>query len=76
MQILQKHSNLALSFNTQTSQSHSKASDISLHITRHFIALQREEIQLHPQNTDTSFPNQEILKSHPSNPTPREETPQ
>ena len=28
------------------------------------------------QNTDTSFPNQEILTNHPSNPTHSEEPPQ
>ncbi|MFK9251239.1 hypothetical protein ACJEJ6_25630, partial [Escherichia coli] len=37
-----------LSFNIQAAQSHTKATDISKLTTGHFIALQREEIQLHP----------------------------
>jgi len=48
MQILQQHRNIALSFNIQAAQSHTKPTDISKLITEHFIALQREEIQLHP----------------------------
>ena len=76
MQILQQHRNIALSFNIQAAQSHSKPTDISQLITGHFIALQREEIQLHPPETNTSFPNQETLASHPYNPTHSEETPQ
>ena len=47
MQILQQHRNTALSFNIQAAQSYSKPTDISKLITGHFIALQREEIQLH-----------------------------
>ena len=47
MQILQQHRNTALSFNIQAAQSYSKPIDISKLITGHFIALQREEIQLH-----------------------------
>ena len=45
-------------------------------ITGHFTALQREEIQLHPTETDTGFPIQETLTSHPYNPTYSEENPQ
>ena len=45
-QILQQHRNIALSLNTQAAQSHTKATDISKLTTGHFIALQREEIQL------------------------------
>jgi len=48
MQILQQHKNIALSFNIQAAQSHTKPTDISKLITGHFIALQREEMQLHP----------------------------
>ncbi|KAI4549249.1 hypothetical protein MG293_001579 [Ovis ammon polii] len=48
MQILQQRRKIALSFNTQAAQSHSKPIDISKVTTGHFIALQREEIQLHP----------------------------
>ena len=46
MQILQQHRNIALSFNIQAVQSHTKPTDISKLITGHFIALQRGEIQL------------------------------
>jgi len=48
MQTLQQHRDIALSFNIQAAQSHSKPIDISKLITGHFIALQREEIELHP----------------------------
>jgi len=48
MQILQQHGNIALSFNIQVAQSHTKPIDISKLTTGHFIAPQREEIQLHP----------------------------
>ena len=48
MQILQQHRNIALSFNIQASQSHTKCIDISKLMAGHLIALQREEIQLHP----------------------------
>ena len=41
-------SNITLSLNTQADQSHTKPIDISKLITGHFIALQKEEIQLHP----------------------------
>ena len=74
MKILQQHKNIALNFNIQAAQSHTKPNDISKLTTGHFIALQREEIQLHAP--DTSFPNQETLTSHPSNPTHSEEPPQ
>ena len=76
MQILQQHRNIALSFNIQAAQSHTKPTDISELTTGHFTALQREEIQLTHQNTDTSFPNQETLTNHQYNPTHSEETPQ
>jgi len=48
MQILQQHRNVPLNFNIQAAQSHTKPIDISKLITGHFIALLREEIQLHP----------------------------
>ena len=48
MQILQQYRNITLSLNTQADQSHTKPIDISKLITGHFIALQKEEIQLHP----------------------------
>ena len=47
MQIFQQHRNIALSFNIEAAQSHTKPIDISKLTTGHFIALQREEIQLH-----------------------------
>ena len=72
-QILQQHRNIAPSFSIQAAQSHSKPIDISKHTTGHFIAPQREEIQLHPPEHDASFPNQETLTSYLSNPTHREE---
>ena len=71
--ILQQCRNVALSFNIRAAQSHTKPTDTSKLTTGHFIALQREEIH---QNTDTSFPNQETLTSHSSNPIHREEPPQ
>ena len=74
-QILQQRRNIALSFNIQAAQSHPKPINISKLTTGHFTALQREEIQLHHQNTEASFPNQETLISHLSNPTCREEPP-
>ena len=41
----------------QVAKSHTKPTDTSKLTTGHFIALQREEIQLHHQNTNASFPN-------------------
>ena len=55
-QIIQQHRNIALSFNLQASQSHTKPTDISKLITGHFIALQREEIQLHPPEHQRKLP--------------------
>jgi len=43
-----KNRNIALSSSIQAAQSHTKPTDTSKLITGHFIALQREEIQLHP----------------------------
>ena len=74
--ILQQCRNITLSINIQATQSHIKLTDTSKLTTRYFIALQREEIQLHPPNTDTSFPNQETLTSHSPNPIHRKEPPQ
>ena len=47
MQILQQQRNIALSFDIQAAQSHIRRTNISKLTTRHFIALQREEIQVH-----------------------------
>ena len=69
MQILQQHRNIVLSFIIQAAQSHTKPNDISKLTTGHFIALQWEEIQLHPPEHN----NQETLTSHASNSTYSEE---
>ena len=76
MQILQQHRNIALSFNIQAAQSHTKPTDISKFITGHFIALQREEIQLYPPEHQHKLPQPGNLDSHLSNPTHSEEPPQ
>ena len=65
---------MALSIKIEAAQSHNKPKVTSKLTTGHSIALQREEIQLDPQDTDSSFPNQETLTSHSSNPTLREHT--
>ena len=56
MQILQQHRNIALRFKIQAAQSHTKTISILKHITGHFIALQREEIQLHPLEHQHKLP--------------------
>ena len=56
MQILQQHKNIALSFNIQATQSHTKHIDISKLITGHFSALQKEEMQLHPPEQGHKLP--------------------
>jgi len=56
MQIFQKHRNIALNFNIQAAQSHTKPIDISKLTTGHFIALQTEEIQLHPPEHQHKLP--------------------
>ena len=48
MQILQQHRNIVLGFNIQASESHTKPTDILRLTSGHFIALQREDIQLYP----------------------------
>ena len=50
-----------MSIKIQVAKSHTNPIDTSKLTTGHLIALQREEIQLTHQNTDTSFPNQENL---------------
>jgi len=50
-QILWQSRNIALNFNIQAAQSHTKPIDIPKLTAGHFIALQTEEIQLHtPEN--------------------------
>ena len=46
--ILQQSKNTALSIKRQATQSHAKPTDTPRLTTGHFIALQREETQLHP----------------------------
>ena len=46
--ILQQCRKITLSIKIQVAKSHAKPIDTSKLTTRHFIALQREEIQLHP----------------------------
>ena len=48
MLTLQHHRNPNVSIKTQAVQSHAKPTDTPKHTTGHFIALQREEIQLQP----------------------------
>ena len=54
--ILQKHRNITLSIKIQAAKSHTKPIDTSKLTTGHFIALQREEIQLHPPEHQCKFP--------------------
>ena len=72
MQILQEHKNTALSFNIQAAQSHSKPIDISKLITGHFIALQREEIQLQPPEHLHKLPYPGNLDKPPVQPHPQQ----
>ena len=60
----------------QAVKSHTKPIHNSKLTPGHFIALQREEIQLHLPEHRCKFPSQETLASHWSNPTHREQTPQ
>ena len=64
---------MTLTIKIQVAKSHTKLIYISKLTTEHFIALQREEIQLHLPEPDASSPNQETLTSHSSNPIHREE---
>jgi len=48
MLILQKSRDIALSIKRQAAQNHAKSIDTPKLTIGHFIALQREEIQLHP----------------------------
>ena len=79
MQILQQHRNIALGFNIQAAQSHTKPTDIKTHqnslLDTSLHSREKKSSSTH-QNTDTSFPNQETFTSHLSNPTHSKETPQ
>jgi len=74
--ILQQKRNTNLNIKRQAAQSHAKPIDTPKFTIGKFIALQREEIQLHPPEHRHKLPNQEILTSHYSNPTHREQAPQ
>jgi len=56
MLILQQCRNIALSIKIQAAQSHAKPIDTPKPTTGPFIALQREEIQLHPPEHRCKFP--------------------
>ena len=55
--ILQQCRNIALSIKIQAAQSHTKPKDTSKLTIGHFIALQREEIQLHPPEHRSTLPD-------------------
>ena len=67
-QILQQHRNIALSFNMQAAQSHTKPIDIPNSLLDTSLHSRQKKSSSTHQNTDTSFPNQETLTSHSSNP--------
>ena len=56
MLILQQNRNTTLSIKRQGTQSHAKPTDTPKLTTGHFIALQREEIQLHPPEHRCKLP--------------------
>ena len=70
MQIIQQHRNIALTFNIQASQSHTKPIDTSKLTTGHFIELRREEIQLHLPEHQCNLPypgnlDKPLIQPHP-----------
>ena len=70
MLILQQHRNTALSIKIQASQSHAKPIDTPRLTTGHFIAPQREEIQLHPPEHRHKLPepgnfDKPLVQPHP-----------
>ena len=54
--ILQPHRNITLSTKIQVAKSHTKPIDTSKLTIGHFIAFQREEIQLHPPEHQHKLP--------------------
>ena len=56
MLILQQYKNTAMNIKMQAAQSHTKPIDSSKLTTGHLIALQREEIQLHPPEHQRKLP--------------------
>jgi len=70
MLILQQRRNTALSIKRLAAQSHTKPTDTRKLITGHFIALQREEIQLHPLEHRCKLPqpgnlDKPLVQPHP-----------
>ena len=70
MLILQQCRNTDLSIKIQVAQSHTKPIDTSKVTTGHLIALQREEIDLHPPEHRHKFPqpgnlNKPLVQPHP-----------
>ena len=68
--ILQQCRNIALSIKIQAAQSHAKPTDTSTLTTGHFIAFQREEIQLHPPEHRCKLPwqgnlDKPLVQPHP-----------
>ena len=68
--ILQKHRNTTLSTKIQAAESHTKPTDTSQLTTGHFMALQREEIQLHPPECQHKLPepgnlDKPLVQPHP-----------
>ena len=56
MLIIQQNRNTTLNVKRWVAQSHAKPIDTSKHTTGHFIALQREEIQLQPPEHSHKLP--------------------
>ena len=75
-QILQQRRNIALSFNMQAAQSHTKPIDIPNSLLDTSLHSRQKKSSSTHQNTDTSFPNQETLTSQSSNSIHSEEPPQ
>ena len=70
MIILQQSRNKALSIKKQAAQSHAKPIDTPKLITGHCIALQKEEIQLHPPEQRHKLPqagnlDKPLVQPHP-----------
>ena len=63
MLILQQKKNTTLNIKKQASQSHAKAIDSPKLTIGHFIAFQREEIQLHPREHRRKFSQGNLDKS-------------
>ena len=76
MLILQQNRNTILSIKRWTAQSHGKPIDTPKLTSGHFIAFQREEIQLHPPEHTGKLPQPGNLDKPLLNPTHMEQIPQ